>query len=63
MILSRPILARYGAICAGLAIHPTVEAGETIDRKAIPDHLSARAGDASDLNLVASVDAGLRGSR
>jgi hypothetical protein len=54
-------LRRYSL--AGLAIHPTVEARGTIDRNAIPDDLSARAGDASDLNLVASVDAGLRGSR
>jgi predicted N-acetyltransferase YhbS len=54
-------LRRYSQ--AGLAIHPTVEARGTIDRKAIPDDLSARPGDASDLNLVASVDAGLRGSR
>ena len=54
-------LRRYSL--SGLAIHPTVEARGTIDRKAIPDDLSARAGDASDLNLVASVDAGLRGSR
>jgi predicted N-acetyltransferase YhbS len=54
-------LRRYSL--AGLAIHPAVEARGTIDRKAIPDDLSARPGDASDLNLVASVDAGLRGSR
>ena len=54
-------LRRYSQ--AGLAIHPAVEARGTIDRRAIPDHLSARPGDASDLNLVASVDAGLRGSR
>lgn len=54
-------LRRYSL--AGLAIHPTVEARGTIDRKAIPDDQSARPGDASDLNLVASVDIGLRGSR
>jgi predicted N-acetyltransferase YhbS len=54
-------LRRYSM--AGLAIHPTVEARGTIDRTAIPDDLSARPGDARDLNLVASVDAGLRGSR
>lgn len=54
-------LRRYSL--AGLAIHPTVEARGTIDRKAIPDHQSARPTDASALNLVASVDAGLRGSR
>lgn len=54
-------LRRYSL--AGLAIHPTVEARGTIDRKAIPHDQSARPGDASDLNLVASVDARLRGSR
>lgn len=54
-------LRRYSR--AGLAIHPTVEARGRIDRGAIPDHVSARPGDASDLDLVASVDAGLRGSR
>jgi GNAT superfamily N-acetyltransferase len=64
MILSSPdprALRRYSL--AGHAIHPAVEARGTIDRKAIPDHQSARAGDANDLNLVASVDAELRGSR
>ena len=54
-------LRRYAL--AGLAIHPALEARGTIDRKAIPDDQSSRPGDASDLNLVASVDAGLRGSR
>jgi predicted N-acetyltransferase YhbS len=54
-------LRRYSL--AGLAIHPAVEARGTVDRKAIPDDRSARPGDASDMNLVASVDAGLRGSR
>jgi predicted N-acetyltransferase YhbS len=64
MILSSPdprALRRYSL--AGLAIHPAVEARGTIDRKAIPDDQSARPGDAGDLNLVAGVDAGLRGSR
>ena len=64
MILSSPdprALRRYSL--AGLAIHPAVEARGTIDRNAIADEKSARAGDASDLDLVASVDAGLRGSR
>jgi len=54
-------LRRYAL--SGLAIHPAVEARGTIDREAIPDDQSSRPGDASDLNLVASVDAGLRGSR
>ncbi len=54
-------LRRYSR--AGLAIHPTVEARATIDRTAIPAGLSGRLGDAGDLDLVASVDAGLRGSR
>jgi predicted N-acetyltransferase YhbS len=54
-------LRRYSL--AGLAIHPAVEARGTIDRDAIPDDQSARPGNASDLDLVASVDAGLRGSR
>jgi GNAT superfamily N-acetyltransferase len=54
-------LRRYAL--AGLAIHPTVEARGTIDRTAIPDDRSARPGDRSDLDLVASVDARLRGSR
>ena len=64
MILSSPdprALRRYSL--AGLAIHPTVEARGTIDRNVIPDDQSARLGDAGDLNLVAGVDAGLRGSR
>jgi predicted N-acetyltransferase YhbS len=54
-------LRRYSL--AGLDIHPTVEARGTVDRSAIPDRLDGRSGDASDLDLVASVDAGLRGSR
>lgn len=54
-------LRRYSL--AGLAIHPTVEARGTIDRTTIPADLSARPGDASDLDLVASVDGELRGSR
>lgn len=48
---------------AGLDVHPSVEASGKADQAAIPDNLSARLGDASDLDLVASVDAGLRGSR
>jgi hypothetical protein len=54
-------LRRYSV--AGLDIHPTVEATGTIDRSAIPNELDGRSGDASDLDLVAAVDAGLRGSR
>lgn len=64
MILSSPdprALRRYSL--AGLDIHPTVEAIGTIDRKAIPDDLDGRPGSASDLDLAADVDAGLRGSR
>jgi len=64
MILTSPdprALRRYAL--AGLAIHPAVEAGGTIDRSAIPRGLPGRPGDASDLGLVAEVDAGLRGSR
>jgi hypothetical protein len=48
---------------AGLDIHPTVEARGIIDPRAIPDDLDGRSGDASDLDLVASVDARLRRSR
>ena len=54
-------LRRYSQ--SGLAIHPAVEARGTIDRTAIPAELPGRAGDANDMHLVASVDAGLRGSR
>jgi predicted N-acetyltransferase YhbS len=54
-------LRRYSL--AGLDIHPAVEATGTIDPRAIPDDMYGRSGDASDLDLVASVDAGLRGSR
>lgn len=54
-------LRRYSV--AGLDLHPTVEARGTIDPRSIPDDLDGRSGDAGDLDLVASVDAGLRGSR
>lgn len=54
-------LRRYSR--AGLDIHPAVEATGAIDRSAIPDGLPGRSGDAGDLELVASVDEGLRGSR
>jgi hypothetical protein len=54
-------LRRYAL--ADLAIHPTVGARGTIDLTAIPAQLSTRPGDAGDLELVANVDAGLRGSR
>jgi GNAT superfamily N-acetyltransferase len=54
-------LRRYSL--AGLDIHPTVEARGTIDPAAVPADLSGRWGDVGDLDLVAGVDAGLRGSR
>lgn len=54
-------LRRYSM--AGLNIHPTVEARGTIDPRTIPADLPGRSGDASDLDLVASVDAGLGRSR
>jgi GNAT superfamily N-acetyltransferase len=54
-------LRRYSM--AGLDIHPTVEARGTIDPRAIPADLHGRSGDASDLDLVASVDAKLGRSR
>lgn len=54
-------LRRYAL--AGHAIHPAVEASGPVDRTAIPSALPGRAGDAADLDLVAAVDAGLRGSR
>ena len=54
-------LRRYSL--TGLDIHPTVEARGTIDKSSIPDDVFSRCADASDLDLVASVDAGLRGSR
>jgi GNAT superfamily N-acetyltransferase len=54
-------LRRYSR--AGLDIHPTVEATGTVDPSALPDDLDGRPGHAGDLDLVASVDAGLRGSR
>lgn len=54
-------LRRYSR--AGLAIHPAVEAEGSIDRTAIPTGLPGRDGDAGDLDLVAAVDTGLRGSR
>lgn len=54
-------LRRYSA--AGLAIHPAVQASGEVDRSTIPTGLPGRTGDAGDLDLVAEVDAGLRGSR
>lgn len=54
-------LRRYSL--AGLDIHPAVEVAGRIDRSTIPADLPGRAGDVSDLDLVAEVDAGLRGSR
>ncbi|MGH3314898.1 MAG: GNAT family N-acetyltransferase [Nocardioidaceae bacterium] len=64
MILTSPdprALRRYSQ--AGLAIHPAVEAEGVVDRTQIPTGLPGRSGDSSDLDLVAEVDAGLRGSR
>ena len=54
-------LRRYSL--AGLDIHPAVEVIGKIDPSLVPDDLSGRMGDTGDLDLVASVDAGLRGSR
>jgi GNAT superfamily N-acetyltransferase len=64
MIMTSPdprALRRYSS--AGLAIHPAVEAEGVVDRAAIPAGLPGRAGDVNDLDLVAEVDHGLRGSR
>lgn len=64
MILSSPdprAMRRYSL--AGLDIHPTIEATGRIDSGAIPSDLDGRDGDTADLDLVAAVDAGLRGSR
>jgi GNAT superfamily N-acetyltransferase len=54
-------LRRYSR--AGLAIHPAMRAEGMPDRAAIPPDLPGRAGSASDLDLVETVDKGLRGSR
>jgi GNAT superfamily N-acetyltransferase len=48
---------------AGLALHPAVEAEGVVDRSSLPADLPGRPGAAADLDLVAGVDAGLRGSR
>ena len=48
---------------AGLAVHPAMGAEGDIDRSRIPTGLAGRTGDESDLDLVATVDEGLRGSR
>lgn len=64
MIMASPdprALRRYAL--AGLALHPAVEATGAIDRSAIPAGLPGRSGGHDDLDLVASVDEGLRGSR
>ncbi len=64
MIMSSPdprALRRYSL--AGHAIHPAVEVSGAVDRAAIPTGLPGRAGDATDLDLVAAVDEELRGSR
>jgi ribosomal protein S18 acetylase RimI-like enzyme len=54
-------LRRYWA--AGLRLHPGIEAAGAFDRSVVPDDLPGRLGDVEDLDLVASVDARLRGSR
>jgi GNAT superfamily N-acetyltransferase len=54
-------LRRYWA--AGLRLHPGAEAAGAFDRSTLPTDLPGRVGDGDDLDLVASVDAGLRGSR
>ncbi|MGF1661706.1 MAG: GNAT family N-acetyltransferase [Kineosporiaceae bacterium] len=54
-------LRRYSR--AGLAVHPVVEAEGAVDRGALPAEPPGRTADASDLDLVAEVDGGLRGSR
>ncbi len=48
---------------AGLAVHPAMSAEGEVDRSAIPTGLAGRAAGAGDLELVASVDESLRGSR
>jgi hypothetical protein len=54
-------LRRYSR--AGFAIHPAMRAEGSPDRGAVPADLPGRAGSASDLDLVETVDKGLRGSR
>jgi GNAT superfamily N-acetyltransferase len=64
MIMTSPdprALRRYSG--AGLTIHPAVEASGKVDRTTIPAGLPGRSGDVGDVDLVADVDAGLRGSR
>jgi GNAT superfamily N-acetyltransferase len=54
-------LRRYSR--AGLAVHPAVRAVGTPEPAAIPADLPGRAGGEDDLDLVETVDKGLRGSR
>lgn len=54
-------LRRYAL--AGLAMHPAAELGGSPRRSAIPRLLAGRPGDASDLDLVAAVEARLGRSR
>ena len=64
MIESSPdprAMRRYAQ--AGLAMHPTAEIGGSPDRQSIPVGLPGRAGDADDLELVASVETTLGRSR
>jgi GNAT superfamily N-acetyltransferase len=64
MIQSSPdprAMRRYAQV--GLAMHPTAEISGRPDRTSIPVGLPGRAGDASDLELVASVEAAIGRSR
>ena len=54
-------LRRYSAL--GLAVHPALQAEGHVDRSTVPSNLPGRSGDTNDLDLVAEVDAQLRGSR
>lgn len=54
-------LRRYSL--EGLAMHPAAEVAGVVDRTRIPSGLPGRDGSADDLDLVDSVDRGLRGSR
>lgn len=64
MIMASPdprALRRYSR--AGLAIHPGVSAEGEVDTREAPTDLPGREGSVDDLDLVAAVDEGLRGSR
>ncbi len=53
-------MRRYAA--AGFALHPTLQATGTVRRAALPAGLTVREGDEADLDLMASVDRGVRGA-